>query len=152
VKTQKKTHRHTLGCLKIAKGHLWCAVTGDDCGCTQTGNKTAVVKPVAPVAPASWKRSLGQKCPHGLHLVAVDGTYVRNRWDSDYVQGGNGFRYRFVPKGELWIDWATPKSEWEFVFFHECYETERMRAGLSYERAHMGAKRLENKARRRVSK
>lgn len=143
----KKSHRHTLGCLKIAKGHLWCATTGEDCGCTHAGSKAA-----KPVVRAPWKKSLGQKCPHGLHLVAVDGTYVRNRWDSDFVQGGGGFRYRFIPKGELWIDWSTPRAEWEFVLFHECHETERMRAGLSYDSAHTGAKRLENKARRLASK
>jgi len=95
----------------------------------------------------TWKKYLGEACPHGLELVAVDGTHVRNTYDSDFVQGGNGFRYRFVPKGELWIDEQTPESEWPLVAFHECYETELMRGGMDYESAHTRAKLREDRIR-----
>lgn len=87
-------------------------------------------------------------CPHGRAVMAVDGTYVRNHHDSDFSQGGNGFRYRFVPRGELWIDDAIPKVEWPYIGLHECYEAEKMKGGMDYERAHDAAKRVENKARR----
>ena len=96
-----------------------------------------------------WKFHFGEKCPHGLNIFLVNGTYVRNHFDSDWVQGGNGFRYRFNPKSELWLDAEMPESEWAYVLFHECYETEKMREGWSYERAHDAAKRAENKFRRR---
>lgn len=104
---------------------------------------------VAPTScPEPWKRSLGVACPHGLEIFLVDGTLIRNKWDSDFVQGGNGFRYRFCPKRELWVDESTPEDEIPFVAFHECYETELMRQGKSYEAAHDCAKRMENKFRR----
>ncbi len=97
---------------------------------------------------SDWKFHLGEKCPHGLDIFLVNGTYVRNHYDSDFVQGGNGFRYRFCPKGELWIEMDMPSAEWAYVGYHECYETEKMREGWSYERAHDAAKRAENKMRR----
>jgi hypothetical protein len=95
-----------------------------------------------------WKTSTGLACPHGLEIFLVDGTHIRNKWDSDFVQGGNGFRYKFCPRRELWVDASTPETEVAFVAFHECHETELMRGGMSYEDAHDRAKRLENKFRR----
>lgn len=96
-----------------------------------------------------WKQPLHQTCPHGLSIFIVNGTYVRNHFDSDFNQGGNGYRYRFVPKKELWIADETPESELALVAFHECHETELMKNGSSYENAHTASKRLENQARRR---
>jgi hypothetical protein len=106
--------------------------------------------PVEPTpARVPWKRSLGEACPHGLEIFLVDGTYIRNNFDSDFVQGGNGQRYRFCPKSELWIDDSIPEEEMPYVALHECYETFLMsERGYDYERAHDCAKRLENKFRR----
>jgi hypothetical protein len=105
-----------------------------------------------PVTPSPskvpWKRSMGEACPHGLEIFLVDGTYIRNTYDSDFVQGGNGQRYRFCPKRELWIDDSIPEHEWPYVAFHECYETSLMESGYDYDRAHNCAKRAENKFRR----
>lgn len=98
---------------------------------------------------APWKRSMGLACPHGLEFFLVDGTFIRNNYDSDFVQGGNGARYRFCPKRELWIDESIPENEQEYVALHECYETYLMlEHGYDYDRAHNCAKRLENKFRR----
>jgi len=101
-----------------------------------------------PASPAPWKRYLGEECPHGRQVVLVDGTHVRNHHDSDFSQGGNGYRYRFVPRGEIWIDEQISPDEWPFIAFHECEEAELMRGGLSYERAHDRAKKIEDYARR----
>lgn len=96
-----------------------------------------------------WKRSMGLACPHGLELFLVDGTFIRNNYDSDFVQGGNGQRYRFCPKSELWIDDSIPNEEQAYVALHECYEAFLMATkGYDYERAHNCAKRLENQFRR----
>lgn len=100
------------------------------------------------VSDSLWQRPLGIVCPHGLEVVAVNGTHVRNNYDSDFVQGGNGFRYKFCPQPHLWIEEAMPRAEWPFVLFHECVETELMRQGMSYDRAHNIAKRRENNYRR----
>jgi hypothetical protein len=96
-----------------------------------------------------WKRSTKMTCEHGLRVFLVDGKHVRDEMDSAFVQGGNEFRYSFVPPDELWLDWHMPKAEWPYVLFHECYETEKMRGGWGYDRAHNAAKRAEDKMRRR---
>ena len=98
-----------------------------------------------------WKEFVGEACPHGLELVLVDGTHVRNTYDSDFVQGGNGFRYRFVPRGELWVEVLIPAEERPLVAFHECYETELMRGGMDYEHAHTRAKLREDRFRHQSS-
>jgi hypothetical protein len=100
-----------------------------------------------PVEPSGvpWKKFIGDACPHGLQIALVDGTYVRNHFDSDFSQGGNGFRYPgFISRKEIWIDNEIRKDEWPFIAFHECQEVERMRRGLDYEHAHDQAKRLED--------
>lgn len=131
-------HKHTLACVELGKGSV---------------PRCRLTKSV--VGPDWWKRPMlnleGRqvRCDHGLLVFLVNGSYVRNHFDSDWIQGGNGFRYRFNPKNELWIDEGMTEAEWPFVLFHECYETEKMRGGWSYERAHDAAKRAENKLRRR---
>jgi hypothetical protein len=99
-----------------------------------------------PVEPSDvpWKEFIGEACPHGLKIALVDGTYIRNHFDSDFSQGGNGFRYRFIPRKEIWIDTNINKNEWPFIAFHECQEVERMRKGYTYSRAHDQAKHLED--------
>jgi len=97
---------------------------------------------------APWKKDADMTCKHGLKVYLVDGLHVR-AIDCAFIQGGNEFRYGFVPKGELWVDWHVPEAEWPYVLLHECHETELMRKGWSYDRAHNAAKRLENKERRK---
>lgn len=100
-----------------------------------------------------WKRRLiidGKPvtCEHGRAVFLVDGTHIRNQHDSDFVQGGNGYRYRFCPKSELWVEESMPEAEVLFVLLHECVEAELMMKGMSYEDAHDIAKRTEDKERR----
>lgn len=94
-----------------------------------------------------WKTYLGEVCPHGREIVLVDGTHVRNNYDSDFSQGGNGYRYRFIPRRELWIDAQISPDEWPLIAFHECEESELMKMGVDYDHAHAIAKRREDKIR-----
>lgn len=96
----------------------------------------------------NWRRPTGEYCEHGLEIIIVDGTHVRDEWDSVFIQGGHCLRYDFVPKGEIWIEASLPEDERPFVIFHECYEFEKQKIGWSYDRAHAAAKRAENKMRR----
>jgi hypothetical protein len=95
-----------------------------------------------------WKIYSGQRCPHGKKIFLVNGTLVRNVHDSDFSQGGNGYRYRWIPKSEIWIDAAIPEDEWNFIVGHECQESELMKGGMSYDKAHDVAKRAEDRKRR----
>jgi hypothetical protein len=99
---------------------------------------------------SSWKRDAEHCCPHGLKVYLVDGKYVRDVYDSDFCQGGNGFAYTFVPKDEIWIDAAITEDEWHLIEFHECGEAELMRGGMSYDVAHDKIKEQEDRLRRRA--
>jgi hypothetical protein len=99
-------------------------------------------------SPHWWKKSMGEACPHDREIFLVNGTFVRNNFDSDWVQGGHGYRYRFCSRREIWIDDSMPESELPYVLIHECSEIEWMRQGIDYDHAHDRAKRLENKFRR----
>jgi hypothetical protein len=82
--------------------------------------------------------------------MLVDGTHVRNRFDSDFSQGGNGYAYDFVPESEIWIDEQIDPVEWPFIAFHECEEAELMKQGMDYDRAHDRVKYLEDMFRRKL--
>ena len=97
-----------------------------------------------------WKKQFGEVCPHGLEIYLVDGTHIRNVHDSDFCQGGHEFAYEFIPAGEIWVDNITPPAELPFVVFHECYEREKMKKGMSYDKAHDMAKSIEDRERARV--
>lgn len=94
--------------------------------------------------PLYWQELLGEACPHGLSILIVDGTHVRNTFDSDFDQGGNGYAYTWIPSSQIWIASEVPKVERPFVAFHECLEAEHMKKGLSYDKAHAMAKRAED--------
>jgi len=96
----------------------------------------------------TWKCPIVEVCPHGLAIRLVDGTHCRNQFDSDFSQGGHGWKYRWIPKHEIWIDMQINPEERPFLMFHECEEAELMRQGVDYERAHDVAKRMEDKVRR----
>lgn len=95
----------------------------------------------------AWKISSLEACPHGLEIVLVDGTYVRDHYDSDFSQGGNGYRYEWIPRNEIWIDCQISEVERPFIAYHECHEAYLMRRGWSYSRAHDEAKRREDRLR-----
>jgi len=125
-------HR-SLPRLRLSKDTFWEAISAKG----------------APASDRFWKHFTGLACPHGRKIYAVSGLYVRNKWDSDFDQGGNGYRYPFIPKKEIWIDSKNDLAEWPYILFHECREIESMAGGASYDRAHAGAKRVETIARRR---
>jgi 8-oxo-dGTP pyrophosphatase MutT (NUDIX family) len=98
------------------------------------------------------KQAIGS-CPHGLRIFLVDGESVRTEHDSDFVQGGNPERYKWIPPGEIWIDNTTPKPEVPFVALHECNEANLMATkGESYDQAHDESKELENKFRHHATR
>lgn len=97
---------------------------------------------------SAWQKPIDGVCPHGLGIRLVDGTFVRDHFDSDFSQGGNGYRYKWIPKSEIWIDEQINPNERPFIVYHECTEAELMRGGMSYDRAHDRAKKLEDSARR----
>lgn len=73
----------------------------------------------------------------------VDGRLVRSMFDIDYTEGGHDQVYKFVPKGEVWIDNDVEPDERPYIMFHELHERNLMKEGLSYSEAHADSSRLE---------
>ena len=74
----------------------------------------------------------------------IRGTKERLGVDVDFTMGGHGYRYRFCPLDEIWIDevyYRTPDF-WPTVW-HEYLERPLMRNHISYDVAHKQACRLE---------
>jgi hypothetical protein len=60
--------------------------------------------------------------------------------------GGNHERYEFVPENEIWIDNANI-GEADFILLHELHESKLMAGGMSYDKAHEAANKVEQAAR-----
>jgi hypothetical protein len=66
----------------------------------------------------------------------VDGRGVRDHFDPNFTQGGHHWRYRWVPRREIWIDDAIAHRELEYTLAHEAHELRLMREGMPYNDAH----------------
>ena len=85
----------------------------------------------------------------GCEIWIVDGAVVRRDIYPEFLYGGNGQRYRFVPPHEIWIDNAIAAEEYGYTVAHELHERNRMaREGATYETAHSSALGVEQRLRR----
>jgi hypothetical protein len=74
----------------------------------------------------------------------VDGGLVRSLYRTDYVEGGHGYVYPWVPKREIWLEQGVALRELPFVLAHEYTELRLMRdEGLEYDPAHAIAAKVE---------
>jgi hypothetical protein len=71
----------------------------------------------------------------------VDGNKIRSEVEIEFCLGGNGFRYSFIPKNEIWIEEnISDIDDAEAIIAHEIVETRLMRdQKLDYDSAHQKA-------------
>jgi len=87
----------------------------------------------------------------GYKVYSVDGSIVRARIDIDFVAGGNGARYKYVPIDEIWVENLYQPVDFAATLLHEIVETDLMlKEGQSYDEAHETASRREAPLRRRM--
>jgi putative nucleotidyltransferase with HDIG domain len=80
----------------------------------------------------------------GKTVYAVDGDEIKVKHTMDFVEGGNGMVYDFVPRDELWVDARIKSQDWPHIAFHEAVESLLMEEyGLGYDEAHARANALE---------
>ena len=73
----------------------------------------------------------------GYKIFIVNGELIRNKIDIDYIMGGNGFRYLYIPIDEIWVEDKYYKTkEFNYIVYHEYSESRLMRRGLNYSDAH----------------
>src|SRR5712691_1771395 len=83
-----------------------------------------------------------------VHVWVVDGNLVRSFYKTDYVEGGHGYVYRWIPKDEIWIEEALDRAEMPFIVAHEYLELRLMRdADVEYDPAHEICSKVEFKLR-----
>ena len=84
-----------------------------------------------------------KELPNNIIVWIVDGRVVRNTLDIDFTEGGHEYVYDYVPKNEVWIDNDLKLHEIDYVLLHELYERNLMKEGMSYNKAHQRASKIE---------
>jgi hypothetical protein len=87
--------------------------------------------------------------PHAGRVTVwkIDGDAVKVEHDMDFVEAGNGYRWPFIPKDEIWLDEDLEVHDWCFNCIHEADEIDRMAQGEEYDTAHNHANRTEKRKR-----
>jgi len=89
----------------------------------------------------------------GKKFWLVDGTYIRDKIDEDFVEGGNPGRYSYVPEHEFWIEKVMVIKDQLCTMVHEYVERDKMELEhWSYDRAHNYALGVEKKIREDMPK
>lgn len=88
-------------------------------------------------------KKLLKKYSNGIKVWVVDGALVRTLFFIDFTQGGHDMVYKFVPKGEVWIDDDLSEKEVKLVVLHELHERYLMQQGWDYDPAHRKASNVE---------
>lgn len=79
-----------------------------------------------------------------VEVWLVNATYVRNRFKTDYVEGGHGYVYKWVPNGEIWLESTMHENELPLILLHEYVERCLMKLKhMSYDKAHTIASKVE---------
>jgi hypothetical protein len=74
---------------------------------------------------------------------AVDMDALGIKYDApDLIVGANTFRWGFVPRNMILVDWVLPVKDWLHVALHELIEQRLMGGGFAYARAHRCANRM----------
>jgi hypothetical protein len=92
------------------------------------------------------RRPLGEV--DGRVVWLVDGRHVRDHAYVDFTLGGHGYRYRFIPRSEIWLDDAVHPAERPAILHHEAVEVGHMAGGMGYDEAHGHASAAERRFRR----
>ncbi|MCK9557981.1 MAG: hypothetical protein M0R50_08085 [Candidatus Cloacimonetes bacterium] len=86
----------------------------------------------------------------GSHVWLVNGEEVRNHTKTDFIEGGHGYVYDFIPKGEIWLEDGISEEELPYILYHETTERTLMKnSGMSYDKAHEISADKEYKARQK---
>jgi hypothetical protein len=88
----------------------------------------------------------------GMDVYLVDGDLVKVQKYADFVEGGNSYVYKWIPRKprpQLWIDDNIRRHDLCFVLLHEARESLEMRRGLSYSAGHRIANLVEMEFRRK---
>lgn len=107
-------------------------------------------KDVKPPASIYLERYGEEKDEKGepITVWVVDGEEVRDLYKTDFILGGHGYVYPWIPKDEIWIEERTEPEEQPYIIIHELKEFNLMKYdNLEYNQAHLQAAKAEFEAR-----
>jgi hypothetical protein len=85
-----------------------------------------------------------------MEVWFVSGEKVRNRYKTDFIEGGNPMVYSWTPNHEIWIEFGIEDVEVPYIVLHEYVEMNVMKyRGLDYNHAHEIASKVEWEMRER---
>jgi len=84
----------------------------------------------------------------GTKIYCVNGNEVRDVYDEDFLKGGHGYAYKYIPKDEIWIELDVIVDNEPELLGHEIIEYYEMKEDNSitdeeYEKAHGHAESVE---------
>ncbi len=106
-------------------------------------NRLKLKKNLKKLISSVHKNLLQEYSTKNVKVWIVDGEAVRGLFFVDFTEGGHGFVYPFIPKGEVWIDDDVEFSELKFVLLHEMYERRLMSKWMPYDKAHKKSSEIE---------
>jgi hypothetical protein len=82
-------------------------------------------------------------------VCIVDGGWIRNHHHIDFVEGGHGYVYPYVPQNEIWVEHMESHDDMSYNLIHEIVEYILMKYKVvpKYDNAHDAASRIEDMAR-----
>ncbi len=88
------------------------------------------------------------KTQDGFKIFLIDGERLRKK-HIEFTEGTNFMVQKYVPKNEIWIDENLKSKPKDLlaVVKHEVFEVIKMQKGMSYEKAHGLANKMEKKFR-----
>ena len=88
-----------------------------------------------------------------VRVYAINGRMVRDLYKIDYVEGGHGYVYSWIPQNEIWIESGLSPHEIPVIVLHEYLERTLMKyKKFPYVKAHEIASKIEFKFRNTFQK
>ena len=87
----------------------------------------------------------------GFSVWIVNGKFIRKNICEDFVNFGQHYHFKFIPKNEFWIDKEARHHEMYFYVEHLLIENRLMAQGTNYSRAYFKEISAEKKERARSS-
>lgn len=79
-----------------------------------------------------------------ITIWLIDAEKVRDYYKTDFMEGGHGYVYDWIPKDEIWIENGINEKEIPLIVLHEYIERELMKIRkMNYDKAHDIAARIE---------
>jgi hypothetical protein len=100
-----------------------------------------------------WKKQWGELWD-GTKIYIVNGPYVRENFFVDFVEGGHGYVYKWIPKDEIWVEDMPDEIDQGLNMNHEIYEYTLMRyvpSKKDYDDAHKCAACVESLVRQAIA-